>query len=96
MPLIRTGICNLFRVPVIARLLFHEGHHGIFNVHQRMLTDGTIRLMYMRETAHTLINHRACETPGRQFIADSGFKPRLDSIEVNVHTSRLSRQHICQ
>ena len=37
--------------------------------------------MSIRETAHTLMNHPACETPGSQFRAGSGFKPRLDRLE---------------
>ena len=30
------------------------------------------------------MNHPACETLGRQFMAGSRFKPRLDSLEVSV------------
>uniref|UniRef100_A0A8C4R570 Major facilitator superfamily domain containing 3 n=1 Tax=Eptatretus burgeri TaxID=7764 RepID=A0A8C4R570_EPTBU len=49
-------------------------------------------LMSVRGTAHTLINHPACETAGRQFIVGSGFKPRRDSFEASVRTSKLSCQ----
>ena len=41
-------------------------------------------------TAHPLMNHPACETPGWQFIAGSGFEPRRDSLEASVHTFRPS------
>ena len=41
---------------------------------------------------HTLVNHPACETPGLQFRAGSGFTPRQDSLELSRHTSRLSCQ----
>ena len=36
------------------------------------------------------MTHHTCETPGWQFLAESGFKPRLDSFEVSVRTSRFS------
>ena len=40
-----------------------EGHLGIFNVHRLILADGTPGLTSMRGTAHTFMNHSACETP---------------------------------
>ena len=51
-----------------------------FNVHLR------------GQHTHWWIDHPACETPGWPFIAGLGFKPRLDSIEVSVHTLRSSCQ----
>ena len=35
-----------------------------------------------------MLNHAACKTPGWQFIARSGFKPRIDSFEASLHTFR--------
>ena len=47
-----SGICNLFRVPVIARLLVTK-NCGIFNVHQLMTTVGMPSSTPIRGTAHT-------------------------------------------
>ena len=66
----------------------HEGHHGIFDVHQLMLANGTPSLTPIQGMAHKLMNRPACETPGWQFIAGSGFKLMLDSLEESMHTSR--------
>ena len=70
----------------------HEGRHGMFNVHQIIPADWTASLTCFRGMAHTSTNHPACETLGRQFIAGSGFKPRLDTLEVSLHTLRPSCQ----
>ena len=67
----------------ILSCFFHEESRGMFNIHQLMPADGTPSLTSIRGTAHTLMNHSACETPGWQFIAGSGFKPRLDSLEAS-------------
>ena len=40
-----------------------ERHHGIFNVNQLPLTDGTPSLTSIRGTVHTLMNHPDCEIP---------------------------------
>ena len=42
--------------------------------------DVTSSLTFNRETAHTLMNHPACETPGWQFIAGLGFEPKRDNL----------------
>ena len=81
---VRAGIFNLFRMPAIACLLFHQWQRRIFNINQLIPADVTPSLTYVRETAHTFMNHPACETPGWQFIAESGFEPRLESSEGNV------------
>ena len=38
---VRTMICNIFGGADDSSPTFHEGHHGVFSVHQRMLADGT-------------------------------------------------------
>ena len=45
-------------------------------------------LSSIRGTAHTLMNHPACETLGWQFIAGSGFKSRQH--RASMRTSQLS------
>ena len=58
-----------------------------------MSADGTHSLTSIRGLANTLMNHPACETMGRHFIAGSGYKPRRDSLEESsVHTLRSSCQ----
>ena len=71
----------------------HKGHRGVFIVHQPMSADVTHSSKSVRGLAHTLMNHLACETMGRHFIAGSGYKPRGDSLEESsVHTLRSSCQ----
>ena len=51
------GVCNLFRVSVIAHQRFEDTDRGVFfNVHQLMVADGTPSLTSIRGTAHTLMN----------------------------------------
>ena len=57
-----------------------------------MPADRMLSLTSIWGTAHTFTNHPACATPGWQFIAGSGLKPRLGSLEASVRTSRLSCQ----
>ena len=90
--LVKAGIGNLAMVPAIAHLLFVKDFNGIFNIHRLMPADGTPSLMSICVMAHTMMNHLACETSGWQFVAGSGFKPRLNSLEASVHTSRSSCQ----
>ena len=60
-----------------------EGHRGIlFNAHPR---EGT-RTLY----DYNMMPHRACETPGWQFIAGSRFEPRLDG-SVCAQPTQLAR-----
>ena len=94
---VRTGIWNLFRVPAITRPHFDAvwspaitWHCGILNVHQRMPAHGTFSLTSIQGTAQTLMNHSACKTPGWLFIAGLELEPRRDSLEVSVHTTRIS------
>ena len=61
---VRAGICNLFMLPAMARLLFTQGLRGIFNVHQLMPADEAPSVTSVRGTAHTLMNDPACGTPG--------------------------------
>ena len=75
------GIWNLLMVPVIVCILFAK---DIFNVHQRKPADRTSSLTSIQGAAHTSTNHPACETPGWQFIAGSGFKPRRDSSTADL------------
>ena len=71
----------------------HEGHPGIFEVHEQISASRQdSRWTSIGGTGQTLTNLPACETPGWQFIAGSGFKPRLDSFETSVCTSGLSCQ----
>ena len=51
------------------------------------MADARPSLMSIQETAHTLMNHPVCETPGWQFIAGSGFKSRPH--RMSMRTSRL-------
>ena len=68
-------------------LILHERYRGTFNVHQLMPAYGTPSLTSNWGMAHTLMNHPASETPGRQFIAGPRFEPRLDSLEASLRTS---------
>ena len=70
----------------------HKGHSGFFNIHQWMPVDRTPGLTSIQGMAHTLMNYPACETPGWEFIAGSGFEPKLHSLEASVHTSKPSCQ----
>ena len=62
------GIWNFFMVLMIARLLFAKDTMGELNTDQLIPADETSSLTSIRETAHTLMNHLAYETPGCQFI----------------------------
>ena len=49
-------------------------------------------LTSIRGTAHASMNHPTYETPGRQFVAGLGFKPKRDNLEASVRSSRPSRK----
>ena len=79
-------------------LTIHKWHRGTFNGHQLMPADG-MPVSLPSEGLHTLMHHPACEahfkllrSPGWQLITVLIFKPRLDSLEVSVHTSMPSCQ----
>jgi len=76
-------------VPAIACLLFTKDTVVSFMSTNECQQRGTKFNIHLRDGTHTLMNHPACETPGWQFIAVSGFKPKLDSLETSMHTSRL-------
>ena len=69
-----------------------KGLLGIYNIHQTMPADGTLSLTSIQGTAHTLMNHPACETSRRQFIDGPRFEPRLDRLEVSGCTFKPSCQ----
>ena len=65
-----------------------ERHRVFYNVQRRLLADRSSGLTSIRWTAHTLLPCPACETPMWQFIAVSGFKPRLDSSKGSAQPSK--------
>ena len=67
-------------------LTLREEHRGIFNVHQRMPADGTPSLKSIQGTAHTLMNHPACETLGWQFYSWIG---------IQTQARQLRGKYIC-
>ena len=67
--------------------ILHEGHHGIFSIHQLMLANGPPSLTSIRGITHTLINRlpvKHCDDS----LTGLRFKPRPENLEVSVRTSR--------
>ena len=60
--LIMAGILNLAKVLTIELPTLHKEHHGVFTVHQKCWQWDTH--LTFQGTAHTLMNHPVCETPG--------------------------------